>query len=594
MADILRITNGRVYDPINGIDGAVRDVIIVDGKIVAALPDGVRPGSTRTIDAGGMIVMPGGVDIHCHIASASANRARAMLGEEHATHVHACQPSDASGRQAEPTALHGFRAGTGVLTPSTFLTGYRYAALGYTTAIDAAVSPTGARQTHLELSDTPNLDAGFLLLVGNHAKAIELLAAGDDAGAVAFIGQMMHRTGAYGLKIVNPGGVASWRSDATQHMVESIDAPIAGIAGAGKPGGAMGSKSAVTPRRILELACRAAEELNLPHAPHIHCNRLGLPGNVQTTLDTLTALNGRRAHLTHLQFHAYGKSDKGEITSAAAQLVDYIDAHPTITADVGQVVFGSAMTLTGDTPLEYLLWQLAGKRVPGTNKYVSIEIENETGCGLMPIEYSDKQYLHSMQWAIGLELMLMARDPWRMLLSTDHPNGGSFLAYPAIIAALMDRNVRDEQIRRANPRAMAASRLRELDRQMTLSEIAILTRAGPARVLGLSHKGHLGVGADADVTIYDESLRTAAAHSATSSGWQRVFESPRYVIKAGQVIVEDGQLRDSVQGAKLRASVNASEQGTRHLNDWFEQHGSYSVKQFGLHRFEREAMRTVP
>ena len=213
MTDILRITNGRVYDPINGVDGAVRDVIIVDGKIVAALPDGVRPGSTRTIDAGGMIVMPGGVDIHCHIASASANRARAMLGEEHATHVHACQPAEVSGRRAaesggarttgphpsplpggegagasrpaETTAPHGFRAGTGVLTPSTFLTGYRYAALGYTTAIDAAVSPTGARQTHLELDDTPNLDAGFLLLVGNHAKVIELLATGDEAGAVA-------------------------------------------------------------------------------------------------------------------------------------------------------------------------------------------------------------------------------------------------------------------------------------------------------------------------------------------------------------------------------------------------------------------------
>ena len=623
MAEVLRITNGRVYDPANaggGVDGAVRDVVIVDGRIAAALPDGVRPGAVRTIDARGMIVMPGGVDIHCHIASASVNRARAMLGEEHATHVHVAPgsgvetlstrltgphpsplPSPGEGEGAgasQPGATaHGrpFRAGTGLLTPSTFLTGYRYAALGYTTAIDAAVSPTGARQTHLELNDTPNLDAGFLLLVGNHAKVIELLAAGDESGAVAFIGELLHRTGAYGLKIVNPGGVASWRADATQHTVETIDSPIAGVANARRGSGASGpgAAGAVTPRRILELAATAAERLGLPHAPHIHCNRLGLPGNVDTTLETLAALDGRRAHLTHLQFHAYGKNEKGEITSAAARLVDYIDAHPLITADVGQVVFGSAMTLTGDTPLEHLLWQLAGKRVPGTNRYVSIEIENETGCGLMPIEYSDKQYLHSMQWAIGLELMLMARDPWRMLLSTDHPNGGSFLAYPSIIAALMDRNVREEQVKRANPRAMAASRLRELDRQMTLSEIAILTRAGPARVLGLKQKGHLGVGADGDVTIYDESLRTAAAPGGTSTGWQRVFESPRYVIKAGQVIVEDGQLHQSVQGVKLRAPVNADDQGAHHLNGWFEQHGSYSVKQFGLHRFEREAMRSV-
>ena len=33
--------------------------------------------------------------------------------------------------------------------------------------------------------------------------------------------------------------------------------------------------------------------------------------------------------------------------------------------------------------------------------------------------------------------------------------------------------------------------------------ICIITRAGPAKCLGLKDKGHLGVGADADVTVYD-------------------------------------------------------------------------------------------
>src|SRR2546430_3031579 len=57
--------------------------------------------------------------------------------------------------------------------------------------------------------------------------------------------------------------------------------------------------------------------------------------------------------------------------------------------------------------------------------------------------------LFRSQWAVGLELFLLARDPWRVVLSTDHPNGGSFLSYPRLIRLLMDRAYRDEQDRKS-------------------------------------------------------------------------------------------------------------------------------------------------
>lgn len=548
MTRALRITNGRVFDPANGIDGRVGTVHVCDGRIVADLPAGA---SARTIDAAGMVVMPAGVDVHCHIASSALNQARAMQGEEHATHVHhAC-------------SVRGLRAGSGRVTPSTFLTGQRYAALGYGTAVEAAVAPSAARQTHLQLDDTPAIDAAFLLLVANHQRVIELLDRGDEGAVVALIGELMYRTGAYGIKVVNPGGVAAWRADATRHAVETIDDTIAG--------------TAVTPRRILEVMAAAAEHLGLAHPPHIHCNRLGLPGNVDITLATLDALAGRRAHLTHLQFHAYGRTARGEACSAAERLCAWLDDHPEVSADVGQVVFGEALTLSADTPLEHLLWQLTGERSH------TLEVEAETGCGLMPIVYRDRHYLHSLQWSIGLELMLRCADPWRMLLSTDHPNGGSFLSYPAIIAALMSVPVRREQLQRAHARVARHSALAGIEREFTLSEIAILTRAGPARVLGMHHKGHLGPGADADVTVYHDAIFDP----------QRMFESPRYVIKAGHVLVEDGELRGAVAGARMRADVEPDERGAVELTNWFEAAGSYDVRQLGLHDAERARMRTV-
>src|SRR2546430_7056563 len=141
--------------------------------------------------------------------------------------------------------------------------------------------------------------------------------------------------------------------------------------------------------------------------------------------------------------------------------------------------------------------------------------------------------LFRSQWAVGLELFLLARDPWRVVLSTDHPNGGSFLSYPRLIRLLMDRAYRDEQLKHVNQRMLAGSALLDgLAREYTLSEIAVVTRAGPARLLGLKHKGHLGAGADADVTIYADDPDRA-----------QMFATPRHVIKGGIVVVEEGQLR---------------------------------------------------
>ena len=74
---MLRITGGRVYDPANNINGEVRDICFSDGKVVADIAGG------RTIDASGMVIFPGGVDVHTHVAGGAINFARAMTPEDH-------------------------------------------------------------------------------------------------------------------------------------------------------------------------------------------------------------------------------------------------------------------------------------------------------------------------------------------------------------------------------------------------------------------------------------------------------------------------------------------------------------------------------
>ena len=61
----LGLRGGRVIDPANDLD-AVADVLIIDGRVAAVGPD-VGKEATQTIDACGLVVCPGFVDIHCHL-----------------------------------------------------------------------------------------------------------------------------------------------------------------------------------------------------------------------------------------------------------------------------------------------------------------------------------------------------------------------------------------------------------------------------------------------------------------------------------------------------------------------------------------------
>jgi formylmethanofuran dehydrogenase subunit A len=519
----IRISGGALHDPANGVDGEVRELCLQAGKVVAQVgPD------ARVIDARGMVVMPGGVDIHAHIAGPTVTAARKLSPDQ--------RRDDPLGR----TEL--LRSGTGGLVPSTFATGYRYSLLGYTTVVEAAAPPLAARQVLAELRDTPMIDKLFLILMGNNQVLFELIR--ESGGAVSpalrdAVAWWLEATGGYGVKLVDPGGVELFKQ--SNRHVASLDDEIAGFD--------------VTPRQVLEAIGGAVHELGLPHPVHVHANNLGVPGNADTTLDTMRTLSGRQAHFAHLQFHCYGGKPGGLPRSRAPELLEYLSDHPELTADVGQVMFGPAVTMTADEHVSAVLRDLDG------GKWLNHDTEVETGCGIVPYTYRARNYVHALQWGIGLELFLLGSDPWQVMLSTDHPNGGSFLSYPKLIALLMDRAVREDQIRRANQKAIGRTALADgLDREYTLNEIAIITRAAPARRLGLRDKGHLGIGADADVTIYHD-----------RADRESMFATPRYVIKGGELVVEEGELRRVDDGLLFGSRAGFDPEVARVLEPRFQE-----------------------
>ena len=532
---ITLLKNGKIYDPAHGKDGVVEDIYIDQGRIVPKPLDNAK--ISQTYDLAGKVVMAGAIDMHSHIGGGKVNIARMMLPEYQQQYQQKQaqelkNSSDPAAHICTPHCSHH-------ATPSATDTGFRYIEMGYTAAFEPAISPVNARQAHLEMGDTPMIDKGGYAMLGNDDYFLRMLAAKKDQKAINdYVAWILHASQAIGIKVVNPGGINAFKFNQRRLNLDENNVHYQ-----------------VSPREILQKLSKAVHDLGIAKPLHVHCNNLGAAGNFETTLNTMSASDGLPMHLTHIQFHSYGTEGDKKFSSAAAQIAEALNKHKHITADVGQILFNQTVTASGDSMMQHLNAKHANPK-----KSVIMDIECDAGCGVLPFKYRDQNYVNALQWAIGLEIFLSVEDPWRIFLTTDHPNGAPFTSYPHLIRLLMDKGFRNEAFAKLNLDAQAMSNLTSLNREYSLYEIAIMTRAGAAKLIGLNNCGHLGVGAQADITIYTDQADREA-----------MFAKPEFVFKNGELVVKDGKVIKVVWGTTHVAKPAFDISVEKDLNTYFDQ-----------------------
>ena len=466
-------------------DDRTSDLFLCGDRICPPPPPGTP--LDADIDANGGTVMAGGIDLHTHIGGGKLTIARMTMA------------SQLDSMQRPETAKY---------LPTAEVAARRYLDLGYTTALEPAIIACNARASHLEMSRCRGLATGGYCLLGNDPALLAMLA--DDVPQsviTAYVATMIAATGTIGVKVVNAGGI-----DAFKHNRRSLDVND------------RHPRYDVTPGHVIRTLARAVHQTGLRHPLHVHCSNLGVPGNIDSTLATMAAADGLPLHLTHAQFHAYGKTKSG-MTSAAARLVKGLDQHPNVTIDVGQVIFGQTVTVSADVMHQSHATRLASPPVP-----VLVDASTGGGCGVVPFRYRRRRFVGALQFAIGLELFLMIDDPSRVFLTTDHPNGGPFTAYPKLMHWLADRTAREEMVASIHPDAAAASSLIGMDREYSMDQLHTMTRTGPADILGLADRGRLRVGDVADVVVYGDEANI-----------ERRMATPRWVFRAGRLVRRGGE-----------------------------------------------------
>jgi len=98
-----------------------------------------------------------------------------------------------------------------------------------------------------------------------------------------------------------------------------------------------------------------------------------------------------------------------------------------------------------------------------------------------------------------------------------------------------------------------------------------VTRSAPAKALGLSQKGHLGSGAQADVAIYK-----------LQEDKEKMFTRPDYVLKDGKIVVRDGEVIQSFRGRRLVVDPNGSKRLPPDLAQDFANYYSIALANFAV------------
>ena len=528
-----KIINGKVFDPTQNLNGNKTDIYVDNGIIVKPNPSEFYKFKT-VYDATDLIVMAGAIDIHSHIAGGNVNNARLLSPEIHSNFL-----KQNLNRKKNLPGFNSRWTSDG--------TGYRYAEMGFTTVVEPAVLPINSFLTHLELEKIPMIDKAGLAILGNDSFLLESMHKKKGQNFLNdYVAYTLNSTKCLGLKVINAGGAEFFKKGGETFDLDDV-VPSYGV----------------TSRQILTALNKANEDLKIKHPLHVHCNNLGVPGNIKTILETIKTAEGRRMHLAHVQFYGYDNEGKRGFSSGSVQLADAVNKNKNITVDVGQVMFKPTVTISSD-----ILRQYEARNNANPKKWIINEVEDGGG-GIVPYEYKSKNFVNSLQWLIGLEIFLMIKDPSKVFFTTDHPNGAPFTSYPELFRLLMDYEFRLEKISKINQESLKFSFLKDIKRTYSIYDIAIMTRSSPAKILGLKDRGSLRDGCIADISVYDPKKKI-----------DQMFQSAKYVFKNGNEIVRNGKILKYHKSSTIAVDIRYERSITKDLQSWVNRFYSLDVDDF--------------
>ncbi len=507
----LIINNGLVFDPINNINGEIKDILIESGKIVEKFSSETN---VKEIDAKGKTVIPSAIDIHTHVASQQVNWAR-LLGANNSKFKEIWE-----GLTLKNIARN-------------------YISNGYTFILEANVFPSLAKQTIFNFKQLPVLDKAMLLNISNFWPLELEFQRGKIDDMAIFLSDLLSRTYGFGIKIYNPFENENWNLNELRDDLSQS--------------GRLYNFSALD---VYENAVKCVETLGLPHSTHAHIegyeNEIG-KRNLFTVLEKIkslnleanqkTDLNLKREQIFHLA-HANSYNYDGNNEN----LIKFLNENQNFDIDVAFVGFNQINpVITSDRRLIKSILTEDINENPRKLISSAVEFEGDFFVFLRNLEKSN--YNDCNLWANALDLALNVNNKFQVSFSLNFPNYANISDIPKIATWLLSVDARENFMKDMNNDFLKNNPLSNEDKVLNFSEFVCLTRVSPAKSLGLANiKGNLGLGADGDLNILDINIKDMDI-SKQHEELRSALSNMDYVIKSGTMVKKQKDFNFNLNGS---------------------------------------------
>ncbi|MFX1396664.1 MAG: amidohydrolase family protein [Promethearchaeota archaeon] len=542
----LIIKNGIVVDPADNINGESKDILIENGIVVDNFS---KDSDIIEINASGKTVVPAALDIHAHVASQQVNWAR-LLGRQDKQFQEKW-----NGLRLESIARD-------------------YISNGYTFFLEANVFPSLAKQTIFNFSHIPVLDKAMLINASN-LWPLELEYQRSKTEDIAvFISDLLKKTKSFGIKAYNPFESETWnfkkiRNDLTvQGRLYNFNALDVYIS-----------------------LTKTNEYLKLPHSVHAHIEGYETDQgtlNLPMVLEKIKSLElhslEKRKQVFHIA-HANSYNIQGNNES----LIKFLNNNQDFDIDVGMIDFnGINPLITSDRNV------INNFRTKNPNKPIisaAIELEGDSFTTLRSFDKNKES--DCFLWANAIELTLKIKNKYQIQLATNFPNYSNISNLPEIATWLLNKDARNAFMEGMNQDFLKKSYLQDNQDVLSFEEYITITRASPARSLGLdSIKGTLKAGADGDINIFNFNVNTIDFNKKLKN-LREVFEHIDLVIKGGEIIKNKDIFNLNQKGNILWSKgrtmpLEESEQILSKKKEFYMKNGSILYESFEMKHFPNE------
>ncbi|MFX0105072.1 MAG: amidohydrolase family protein [Candidatus Hodarchaeota archaeon] len=509
--DRLIIKNGLVFDPINKIEGEIKDILIESGKIVEKFSSET---DVKEIDAKGKTVIPSAIDLHTHIASQQVNWVR-LLGVNNKNFKEIWQ-----GLTLRNIAKN-------------------YISNGYTFILEANVFPSLAKETIFNFKQLPVLDKAMLLNISNLWPLELEFQRGKTDDMAVFLSDLLSKTYGFGFKVYNPFENEAWNFKELRDNISQT--------------GRLYNFSALD---VYENATNCIEKLGLPHSVHAHIegyeSEIGR-NNLLTILERIKSLNlkvNQKAdveikreqifHIAHANSYNYDGENK--------ELLNFLNENHNFDFDLGFVGFNKVNPLiTSDRRL--ISSMLTDDILENQHKLISSAVEFEGDFFVSMRSFEKSNYQDCVLWANALDLALNTKNKLQVSLTLNFPNYANVIDIPEIATWLISKEARDNFMKDMNNDFIRKNSIKDNEKVLNFSEFVTITRTSPAKSIGLgSIKGNLGIGADGDINILDLDVSEIDI-SKNHQNLKQALSDIELVIKSGEIMKKEGNVDLNHQGS---------------------------------------------